>query len=152
VKRATKNRLVSEVGFKDRQARYMKFQIEGGQRSPGRRGIKLPGDVALDQYGNIPRSELRKLLAAARSGKLGQSSKRHLGGDLFYGRPKNFPDLPLGIYRRSREGISLVIAFSQKPASYKPKFKFYEYGSKVVDVAFQKNFSRALERALATAR
>lgn len=163
VKRATKDNLVAEVGFKDRQARYMKFQIEGGERSPGRRGIKLPGDVKLDRYGNIPRGELRKLLDAAKSGKLGTGVKRSLGVSgrggkmansttLFYGKPKNYPDMPLGIYKRSRDGFSLVIAFSQKPATYRPKFKFYEYGSRMVDAAFKANFDTALNRALATAR
>lgn len=159
---AKRDNLVAVVGFKDKQARYMRYQVEGGTRSPTARGIKLPGNVVLDQHGNIPRGLIAKLIAAAQSGKYGAGVKKRLGINgkgnapanlsLFYGQPKNRPDLPVGIYRRIGSGIVPVVVFSQKPAKYQPRFKFKELAERVVRDTFAKEFDAALDDAMRTAR
>jgi hypothetical protein len=162
VTRATPTTLTAVVGFKDRQAKYMRLQIEGGSRSPGARGIKLPGNVTLDQYGNIPRGLIAKLIAAARSGKYGKAVKTRLGINakgrapsdlsLFYGQPKGRTDLPVGIYRRMPNGLLPVVLFSQKTAKYQPRFKFKELAQRVVKDTFASEFDAALADAMRTAR
>lgn len=159
---ARKDNLQAVVGFKDQQARYMRLQIEGGTRSPGARGIKLPGNIALDQYGNIPRGQIAKLIAAAKSGKYGKAVRTRLGINakgrapsdlaLFYGQPKGRPDLPVGIYRRMPNGIMPVVTFTQKSMSYKPRFKFKELAERVVSDTFAAEFDAALTDAMRTAR
>ena len=159
---ARKDNLQAVVGFKDKQARYMRLQIEGGIRSPGARGIKLPGNVTLDQYGNIPRGLIAKLIAAARSGKFGAAVKTRLGinakgrapADLsmFYCRPKGRTDLPVGIYRRMPNGLLTVVLFSQKAARYRPRFKFQELAERVVKDTFAAEFDAALADAMRSAR
>jgi hypothetical protein len=138
------------------------LQIEGGSRSPGARGIKLPGNVTLDQYGNIPRGLIAKLIAAARSGKYGKAVKTRLGINakgrapsdlsLFYGQPKGRTDLPVGIYRRMPNGLLPVVLFSQKTAKYQPRFKFKELAQRVVKDTFASEFDAALADAMRTAR
>jgi hypothetical protein len=159
---ARKDKLEAVVGFKDKQAKYMRLLIEGGTRSPGARGIKLPGAVALDQYGNIPRGQIAKLIAAAKSGKYGAAVKKRLGINakgrapsdlsLFYGQPKGRPDLPVGIYRRMPDGLVPVIMFSQRTMTYKPSFKFKELAERVVRDTFAAEFEAAIEDAMRTAR
>lgn len=159
---ARRDKLEAVIGFKDRQARYMRLQIEGGSRTPTARGIKLPGNVTLDQYGNIPRGVIAKLIASARTGKYGAAVKKRLGINargkapsdlsLFYGQPKGRPDLPVGIYRRMPNGIIPVIVFSQKAAKYRPRFKFRELAERVVRDTFASEFDAALADAMRSAR
>lgn len=159
---ARREKLEAIVGFKDRQARYMRLQIEGGTRAPGPRGIKLPGDVVLDQYGNIPRGQIAKLIAAARSNKYGRAVRTRLGVNargrapadlsLFFGQPKGRPDLPVGIYRRMPHGLLPVVTFQQKTFRYKPRFKFQDLAARVVKDTFASEFDAALADAMRTAR
>ena len=79
---ARRDTLTATVGFKDRQARYMALQIAGGVRSPGPGGIKLPGEIQLNAFGNIPKGLIAKLKAAAQSGGLSAALTRRLGREI----------------------------------------------------------------------
>lgn len=70
------------IGFKDRQAKYMAYQIAGGVYNPGAAGIKLPGDITLNTFGNIPRGTIAKLKAAAKGGSLSNAIARRLGREI----------------------------------------------------------------------
>jgi hypothetical protein len=124
---AKRDKLRAEVGFKRTQAKYMALQIGGGVRSATAAGIKLPGNIQLNAFGNIPRGLIARLKAAAESGKLnsalakrldsfhtvndlaarrlgvyGNRRKRAAAIQLFYGRPvgKGWEKAPVGIWRR----------------------------------------------------
>ena len=126
---ARRDDLAATLGFKDKQARYMALQIAGGVYRPGDAGIKLPGDIQLNAFGNIPKGLTAKLKAAAKDGSLSTALARRVGrevgGDaggqtarrlgengnrrkkaaplqLFYGRPtgKGWANAPVGIWRR----------------------------------------------------
>ena len=75
---ARRDRLESKVQFKDRQARYMALQIAGGIYRPGAGGIRLPGNVQLNSFGNIPRGLVKRLKAAAADGSLTTALSRRL--------------------------------------------------------------------------
>jgi hypothetical protein len=162
---ARKNNLQAVVGFKDRQAAYMIYQTEGGTRAPAKRALRLPGEVTLDAYGNLPKDTIKRLLAAAKAGKYGAVVKKRLGigdrrkgaGDLslFYGQPKGHPGLPVGIWRRvpgNPGQIIPVIVFPRQVAHYRPRFNFKRLVEEVVRREFPKEFNAAFTDAMRTAR
>jgi hypothetical protein len=170
-KAAKRDKLVSEVGFKDRQSRYMRYQVEGGVRKAGDAGIKLPGNIKLNTFGNIPRGMIQKLKDAAQNGSLAPAIARRLGAsgsrrkgakpvELFFGVPqgKGWEDAPLGIWRRipgERGGpgkLVPVIVFEDTGAKYEKRFDFERMAQKVVLDEFDGILKRAIENAIATAK
>ena len=169
LKAARKDSLQAEVGFMDRQAAYLRLQLTGGQRTPGPRGIRLPGNIELNAFGNIPRGLTDKLKAAAKDGSLGAAVMRRLGVgakdrrkgaapiQLFYGRPqgKSWAGAPMGIWRRvpGRPGkLVPVIVFEDTPARYKRRLDLEQFARPIVQREFSQQFDRALRDALASAR
>ena len=162
---ARKNTLTAVVGFKDRQAEYMRYQIEGGARAPKKKALRLPGEVVLNEYGNLPKGTIDRLIAAAKAGKYGAVVRKRLGvgdrrkkaGDLalFYGQPNGHPGLPVGIWRRmpGNPGTLVpVIVFPKAVAHYRPRFKFREAVERVVRAEFPQQFAAAFDQAMRTAR
>jgi hypothetical protein len=171
LKPAKKDNLEAIIGFKDKQARYMALQIAGGQRAPGPGGIKLPGNIQLNGFGNIPKGTIARLKAAAQTGTLGNAlakrinttgAERRRGAapiQLFYGIPQGRPNAPMGIWRRippstpgGKGKLIPVIVFSQTPATYKAKFDFQGLAKTTMDANFTDHFNTALAAALASAR
>lgn len=159
--------LTAVVGFMDRQAGYLKYQIAGGTRAPTSRGIKLPGNVTLNSFGNIPRGMIDKLKAAAQSGQLSKAISKKIGaGDrrkgaapiqLFYGKPtgRGWQKAPMGIWRRvpgTPGTLVPVIVFEDTPARYRPRFKFHEAAAAIVRREWDRQFSAAFAEAMRTAR
>lgn len=162
---ARKNTLTAVVGFKDKQAEYMRLQIEGGSRAPKKKALRLPGEVVLNQYGNLPQGTIARLIAAAKAGKYGAVVRKRLGvgdrrkkaGDLalFYGQPKGHPGLPVGIWRRmpGNPGTLVpVIVFPKRVAHYRPRFAFRKMVEAVVAREFPAQFAAAFDHAMRTAR
>jgi hypothetical protein len=167
VLRATKENLAATVGFKDKQAKYMALQIAGGRRRPGKGGIKLPGNIQLNAFGNIPRGTIARLKAAAKSGSLGGALARRINASgkgavqLFYGIPqgKGWNKAPMGIWRREPSStpggkgkLVPVIVFSKTPATYKAKLNFEGLAKTTTNAKFAGHFNTALAAALASAR
>lgn len=164
VSRATRDNLEATVGFKDRQAAYMKYQISGGSRMPGAGGLKLPGAIQLNEFGNIPRGLIAKMIAAAR--KQGQLTKRvakrikvSAKVDLFYGDPKDQGGhrWPRGIYKDvdlggGRRRLIPLIVFPLVAARYKKRFDFAGLAKSIVDRKWDANFKAAFDEAIRTAR
>lgn len=169
LKYANKNNLQSTVGFMDAQARYMAFQIAGGTYVPGKKGLKLPGGITLDSYGNIPKGVIAKLKSAAQGSLvLGETVERRLGVagnrrknvapvQLFYGIPrgKGWDKAPLGIYRRipgNPGKLIPIILFPEKTARYRARFDFQGKAAAIAQRNWSRNFDTALQNALRTAR
>ncbi len=169
LKAARRDTLTAEVGFMTRQAAYLRLQLEGGTRAPTARGIRLPGNVQLNAFGNIPRGLTDKLKAAAKDGTLGSAVSRRLGVSakdrrkgaapikLFYGKPagSRWAEAPVGIYRRiaGKPGkLVPVILFEDTPAKYTKRLDLMKFARPIVDREFSKQFDRALREALATAK
>lgn len=164
VSAATKSNLTAMVGFMDRQATYMQLQIAGGDRTPGPHGIKLPGNIVLNAFGNIPRGTIAKLKAAAQDGTLstaigkrlglGKRTKKSAPIELFYGRPmrRNKTLGTLGIYRREPGKLVPVILFTDKTLHYKPRFHFAADAERIVRAEWPGNFARAFDEAMRAAR
>lgn len=129
---ARKNRLVSTVLIKDRQAAYLLIEETGGTRLPKRRAIPIPVGQRRNQYGNMPRGSVQRLLARP---------------DTFSGRVNGQG----GIWQRRKNRLKLLVAWEDR-AEYRPIFKFYETAREAAEIAFPHAFRRALDRAIATAR
>lgn len=172
VKAAKRDSLVAEVGFRDIQAGYLKLQAEGGTYTPGEQGIRLPGNITLNTFGNIPRGVITKLKAAAENGELSAAIARRIGAQgggrrkgqaplqLFFGVPRGrgWENAPLGIWRRL-PGVAggpgklvPVIVFEDTPAKYKRRLDMEALAQPVVAREFGKHLAEAVRRALATAR
>jgi hypothetical protein len=171
VRRATPATLEATVGFMDRQASYLKYQIAGGTRTAGARGIKLPGNIELNAFGNIPKGLVDKLKAAAKDGTLARGLARRLGVgnrrkgaapiQLFYGRPvgRGWEKAPMGIWRRlppttagGQGKLVPVIVFEDTPARYRPRFDFRRAAEAVVRREWDAQFARAFDQAMRSAR
>lgn len=167
VQRATPAKLMATVGVMDRQASYLKYQIVGGTRTPTARGIKLPGNITLNSFGNIPKGLIDKLKQSAQDGTLGRGIAGRLGLknrrkgaapiELFYGKPtgRGWEKAPMGIWRRvpgSPGKLVPVIVFEDTPAKYKPRFRFARAAEEVVRREWDRQFAQAFAEAMRTAR
>ncbi|WP_430436851.1 hypothetical protein [Oceanibaculum nanhaiense] len=177
---ARKDDLVATVLVKDQQAEYLGIQETGGARTPKPGApVFVPKNIRTDRYGNVPARfwrQLDQMLATkayvgAQTYSIASRKQvsRH-GGGVFVasGRNPRTRHLPPGIYERpkvrkatkgrrkgavtnAQQPLKLLIAFDEQ-ASYKPRFRFQERVAQVVRATFERNFRRALVRALATAR
>lgn len=166
---AKRDNLEAVVGFKDRQSKYLRFQAAGGRRMPGPGGIKLPGNIQLDGFGNIPKGTIKRLKAAAESGRLGGALARRINVsgrrrgappiELFYGIPQGRRNAQMGIWRREpsatpggRSKLVPVIIFTRTPADYRARFDFVGLARTTLNAKFAGHFSTTLAAALASAR
>ena len=159
IQRAEKATLRARVFAKDAQGRYLKWQIDGGDRAPTRKLQRLPAEIALNGHGNLPAGEIKRLIALAKAGKrvskargarVGVSSKV----DLFYGDPGG--GRPVGIYKRIVKGdqeflVPLVI-MPQGPVKYRPRFPAEQVVRDTAGRVFPEHFRAAMRRAVSTAR
>lgn len=157
---ARKESLTAVVGAKDKQAGYLHYQVRGGSRRPKRRGLRLPSEVELNQFGNMPRGLVTQLIRRAKQGKRATKSQSVRFGvsqqvDLFYGDPGD--DRPPGIYKRvplpgDRNRLVPIVVFPEQAAQYKPRFDFTGAVQRAVRTRFAENLRRAIALARATAR
>ena len=131
-KGATKQNLTSQVFVRDIQAKYLKLQVTGGTRTPRNRALVLPTDFPTDNYGNLPRGAVKRLLARS---------------DVFSGKVRGVP----GIWQRTGRGLVLLISYEPK-ATYQKRFDFVGIVRKVVEQRVRVNLEGALAVALRTAR
>jgi hypothetical protein len=155
---ARKDNLVAAVGVKDKQAEYLRYQVEGGSRKPKRRALRLPTAVDLDAHGNVPSGLIRQLVTRARAGKRATKAQARRFGvsqqvDLFYGDPGD--DRPAGIYKRvaissTQHRLIPLIVFPQQEAKYKPRFDFRGAAKREVLLAFGPALRRSWAQAIAS--
>ena len=156
---ARKDRLEVKVGFRRAQAKYMTYQVEGGLRNPGPAGLKLPSAINLNEFGNIPKGIIAKLVAVARKErKLTKVQSRRVqvsrNVELFYGDPTDPSgrQFPRGIYKAVPGQLIPLIVFPVQAARYKAIFDFQAKAGDIVARVWDREFSIALANALKTAR
>jgi hypothetical protein len=144
VRRGSKSRLAAEMGLKPIQAEYLRFVIHGGERRPRGRAIPVPFGLRTNQYGNMPKSAIARLLGRA---------------DTFVASSANARTrhLPPGIYQRAsgRGKVApppkLLVAFEPK-AEYGKTLDFYGVARREIANVFLQNFDRRLAAAMQSAR
>lgn len=150
----------------------MALQIAGGVYQPKDSGIRLPGNIQLNAFGNIPKGVIAKLRAAAESGSLshvlekrlqlhGNRRKGAAPVQLFYGKPtgKGWEGAPMGIWRRIPPAtpgalgkLVPVVVFEDTPAVYRSKFSMRDVVQTSADRRFAAHFKAEFSKAITTAR
>lgn len=156
---ANKNHLEATVGFMAAQEKYMRWQIEGGVRDPGKSGIKLPSAIKVNEFGNIPKGVIGQMISVARKEKgLKKSTARRIRVsekiELFYGDPKDQKgkNWPRGIYKIVNGSLIPLVVFPATPARYKPIFDYPRIATAIIAKEWPRQFDEALAEALRTAR
>ena len=133
VQGATKAHLVAYVRVSPLQARYLRFQIRGGTRTPNKKALLLPVGQKVNKYGNMPRKAVGNLLKS----------------------PKVFSGVPHGrtqpgIYKRlgpkGRKQLKLMVSYEKK-ATYKKRFPFYQLAERQAKKSFNNNLLAAKREA-----
>lgn len=133
IKRATKRRLVGQVGFKPIQSEYLQKVEEGGIRKPKKKAILVPVNQRVNKYGNLPKGVIRRLLARP---------------NVFSGNVKGVA----GIWQRMKGGrLKLLVAY-ERQASYRPQLHFQSDAQVTARRHFPTNMRDAMARAIRTAR
>lgn len=135
-KRANKRTLFAEVVILDNRWKYLKHQVQGGVRHPANRAIAVPVEQKRNQYGNMTRGAVNKLLA---------------NPNVFSGVVAGHA----GIFKRmgGKRNPRLKMLVRWIPvAEYQARFPYHSIVRKSVQKTFTRNFSRRLTAAIRTAR
>lgn len=137
--RASKRKLVTEIGFKRIQAEYLRLQIRGGIRRPRSKALPVPVGARRNKYGNMPRGYLKRELAKPTvfATSAGNRRSKHLAP---------------GIYRRRKRGGPKLLVSFEAQAKYKPRLEFRKVAHRAFRKRFKQHFRRRLQHAMATAR
>ena len=128
-------RLHSRVYLMDKQAEYLRFQIEGGTRTPKGTAIAVPTtNVKLNRYGNLAG---------------GQGTINGVAG--VWQRPKRGKRSRGGSGRTGQSGLKLIVAY-ESSTQYQPRFDFYGIGERSVRTNIGKEMDKAITKALASAK
>ena len=132
INKAKKNLLVGVLLMKDIVANYMQFQIEGGTRTTGKQ-IPVPykPNARLNKFGNI---------IGKRTGLIKKNTQ-------FIGNVSGTE----GVYERTKDGLKLIIGF-ERSVTYRPRFPFYTIAARFSNAVFDRNFTKAFNRALRSAK
>jgi hypothetical protein len=129
---ARKTDLTAKVFLKDIQGAYLKLQVDGGTRYPKNRALVLPTDLPTNQYGNIPKGQIKRLLRRP---------------DVFSGTVRGIA----GIWQRTGRGLLLLVSYEPK-ATYRKRFPFYGIARRVIAARLRTNIEAAWRAAIATSR
>ena len=131
--RASKRKLVGRLFLKDFVEKYLRFQIDGGIRSPGHKFAVPTKNSKLNKFGNI---------VGKRTGLIKNSKQ-------FFGTVNGVS----GIFERTNKGnkIKLIHALV-KSASYKTKFPFYTIAKMFTQNTFDKNLTKSFNRAVKSSK
>lgn len=154
-RRASKRRLMGQVGFKPIQSQYLALQVDGGVRKPKGRALIVPAGIRLNKYGNITRGAVAKAGQKATTFVASSSDPktRHLKPGI-YDRPKRGRYRAGGSGRKNRgkvKGPKMLISFKSK-ASYRKRLDLNGTASAKVDEVFGNHFDLRFRAAVATAK
>jgi hypothetical protein len=169
IKAATKQNLAATVFLRERQADYLAIQITGGSRRPLRRALLLPRNIGLDQYGNIPRGVISRLLARKDvfsgtvrgipgiwqrvSAKKHKRSRKQSDGSGYMLPTGSGYVLPTGgnTSLPTAGSFNMLVGYEDQ-AEYRPRLNFDGIVRETVERRFQAQFAVAFAEAIRTAR
>jgi hypothetical protein len=158
VQGASKTNLTARVFTRDIQAAYLEpfLNPAGGQQVLGsKRAILLPIEIALDQYGNIPRGALKSF--KGRPGVFIGSVKTK-GGKLIYGlwqrptRPETIHGKRAMRLANTTGHLVLLVRFTQPALIKGHNLDFVGRANKTIAASAPAAWDAAINDALATAR
>ena len=162
---ARKDTLTATVFAKDKQARYLKFQVQGGGRrvkgferrfggegqadeQSGLQHMVPTRNVRLNSYGGVSLATIK-----AMSRNLNSSGK---AARYFIGKPRGAGQNAgrgYGIYARvgNNKRLEALMVFANKP-QYRKRFDMTAIGGRVVNAQFESELRKAWQIAMRTAR
>jgi len=157
---ARKADLTAIVFAKDKQARYLKFQVQGGVRrvkgfekrfgadtsadEQAGRALAPTRNVKRDSFGGVSLAAIKRMATpTTSSGKVGR---------YFIGKPKG-GNRGAGIYARvaGNKRIEALMLFTRTP-SYRKRFDMQAIGRRIVGATFEAQLREAWAYAMRTAR
>jgi len=160
-KKATKQNLTAHIYAKDIQAGYLDLLIYGGvrRRKKGSPVIVPKDAIGINNYGNIPRGRIKKLI---RQGSVFVANIKGVYGVWQRGTNDNGIFTPQEKAGRKKKGekqkfsksdaIRLLAVFEKKAKYKKGTLPLKEIIEKITRRDFRKEFDKALIRALRTAK
>ena len=142
-------RLHSRVYLMSTQAEYLRFQIEGGTRTPKGTAIAVPtSNVKLNRYGNLAggQGRIKRLLAKKNTF---QGTINGVAG--IWQRPKRGKRSRGGSGTTGQSGLKLLVAY-ESSTQYQPRFDFYGIAQRSVRTNIGKELDKAIARALRSAK
>ena len=142
IKPANKSSLTAMVYVKDIAAAYLLPYEVGGANKLNARALIKPVDQKANQYGNLPRTTVKRL-----------ASKKNV----FIGKVKTKAGEVDGVWQRSKAtrgkkaGLTLLIKF-QDAHEATQRLGYQNVARKVVSASFKRELGAALARAMATAK
>ncbi|MDR3438964.1 hypothetical protein [Telmatospirillum sp.] len=161
VKAAKKSTLTALVFAKDIQAEYLKPFLDGGrQLLRGKRGLPVPVDIRTNQYGNLPKGTIARLKAQPNVffGAVKLKDGRVISG--IWQRPavgtrRDGTRGSKGNTQRrvggARTGLKLLVKWSEGVELHQ-RLGYRERASRIINGFFGVEFSKAMAKAMATAR
>ena len=154
IRSATKTRHVAYVMAKDIQAEYLEPYLDGDLRYlGGKRGMIVPMNVALNQYGNLPRNKLRSLKGKPNTfiGPVKTKSGKIING--VWQRPVTLPQVKGRRVKQAvpNSGLKLLIKFADTTPAPK-RLHFVERARDYVRRNAHAEFKASLRQAVARAR
>lgn len=155
---------------------YLQQVVKGGQRPHKRfekaliaRGIMKPGQYALpapsalNQFGNVPRGTIMKILSGLGAAETvsgvqanatgSKRSKRKGNADKYFAGDV---DGTLGIWEKRKtafgDAVRPVFIFSEGEPGYRVIVPFYKIADNIVKANREREFASAMDQALSTAR
>ncbi|WP_462382282.1 hypothetical protein [Pseudomonas sp. Marseille-QA0892] len=178
---ATKQKLVARVWMKNESDKaapattWLTPEVYGGPRRDKRTESMLkakgilpadryvaPGDGAeLDQFGNMKRGQLTRMLSGVRgftetgysANATGSVRSRRKGNAKSFFVMRKGKD-PIGIAQRvgrKRDDVKMIVAFVRKP-NYTKRYRFFEVADQVAEQRLPERFKEAMAQAMRTRR
>lgn len=163
IQKADKQALTAFVFAKDKQARYLKFGVQGGGRRVKGFERKVDGQTDADQKAGADKLVPTRNIKLDASGGVSLATIKRItqqaqgkAGRYFIGKPQGAGQNAgrgWGIYERTNGGrkIRLLMAFAQ-PKAYKTRLDMAGIGKRVVQQQFVAQLQQAWAYAMRTAR
>ena len=139
--------LHSRVYIMDKQAEYLRLQIEGGTRTPSGRAIAVPtSNVKLNKYGNLigGQGRIKRLLNRK------DTFQGTIGGVAgVWQRPKQGKRSRGGSGTIGPSGLKLLVAYESR-THHRPRFDFYGIAGRSVPKIVGREMDKAIARAFAS--
>jgi hypothetical protein len=144
--KSNKRNLQAVVSIRPQQHAYLKYQIKGGQRRPNRRAIPVPFNQPRNEYGNLSRGTIGKLLQKP---NVFSGSVKNVAGIWQRGHYSRGGKFSVNTKSRATS-VRLLVAW-EKDVDYQARYPYSKIVANVVRKKFQRNLKQRLAAALASA-
>lgn len=151
IKRSNKSNLMAEVGFKDIQSKYLRWQQEGGSRQPDGRAIVVPVANGFgfrrNKYGNMTRNAVKNAL---RNKRVFSGQVKGVGG--IWLRPKRGRRRDGSMGKSGtvgRTGLQLLAVYTDE-ANYVSRIHMDDEAFTTAKLKLPSNLAKSFEIALSS--